>query len=69
MQTDIYVDDPIDRMQPQMVFEAAETGWDVADWAPDGKSLLLERFVSANESYLYVYDLATREKREIEPAR
>ncbi len=68
VQTDIYVDDPIDRMQPQMVFEAAETGWDVADWSPDGKSLLLERFVSANESYLYVYDLATREKREIEQA-
>ena len=65
VQTDIYVDDPIDRMQPQMVYEAAETGWDVADWSPDGKSLLLERFVSANESYLYVYDIATREKREI----
>ena len=27
------------------------------------------RFISANESYLYVYDLATREKREIEPSK
>ena len=26
-------------------------------------------FVSANESYLWVYDLATHEKREIEPAK
>ena len=26
-------------------------------------------FVSANESYLWVYDLATREKREIEPSK
>jgi dipeptidyl aminopeptidase/acylaminoacyl peptidase len=69
VQTDVYVDDPLDRMQPRMVFEAAETGWDVADWSPDGKSLLLLRFVSANESYLYVYDLATGEKREIEASK
>ena len=69
VQTDIYVDDPTDKMPPRMVYEAAETGWDVADWAPDGKSLLLGRFVSANESYLYIYDLATGEKREIEASR
>jgi dipeptidyl aminopeptidase/acylaminoacyl peptidase len=69
VQTDIYVDDPLDRMQPRMVFEAAETGWDVADWSPDGKSLLLLRVVSVNESYLYVYDLATRERREIETSK
>ena len=67
--TDIYVEDPLDRMAPRMVYESAETGWDVADWSPDGKSLLLQRFVSVNESYLHTYDLATREKREIEPAK
>jgi dipeptidyl aminopeptidase/acylaminoacyl peptidase len=69
VQTDIYVDDPVDRMPPQMMYEAAETGWDVADWSPDGKSLLLEHYVSVNEEYLYVYDLATRQKREIEPSK
>ena len=52
-----------------MVFEAPEVGWNAVDWSPDGKSLLLEHFVSANESYLWVYDLATHEKREIEPAK
>ncbi len=69
VQTDLYVDDPIDRMPPRMVFEAAETGWRIADWAPDGKSLLITRYVSVNESYYFAYDLATREKREIEPAQ
>ena len=66
--TDVYVDDPLDRREPELVFEAPEVGWNAVDWSPDGKSLLLIHFVSANESYLWVYDLATRKKREIEPA-
>ena len=67
--TDIFVEDPLDRRMPEMVFEAPETGWDVADWSSDGRSLLLVHFVSVNASYLHIYDLATREKREIEPAK
>ncbi|HET8691598.1 MAG TPA: S9 family peptidase [Steroidobacteraceae bacterium] len=66
---DIYVDDPLDRMQPRLVYEAPEPGWAPADWSPDGKSLLLIHFVSVNESYLYVYDLESRTLKEIEPAR
>ncbi len=67
--TDIYVEDPLDKRQPAMVFEAPETGWDVSDWSTDGKSLLLVRFVSVNESTLHIYDLESRELREIEPAK
>jgi len=67
--SDVYIDDPLDRRAPDLVFEAPEVGWNAVDWSPDGKSLLLIHFVSANESYLWVYDLATREKREIEPAK
>ncbi|MGH8129982.1 MAG: S9 family peptidase [Steroidobacteraceae bacterium] len=67
--TDIYIEDPLDRRTPAMVFEAPETGWDVTDWSPDGKSLLLVRFVSVNESTLHVYDLGSRKLREIEPSK
>jgi dipeptidyl aminopeptidase/acylaminoacyl peptidase len=69
VQSDIYVDDPLDRTKPNMVYEAAETGWDVVDWSTDGGSLLLLRVVSANESYLYVHDNRTRKKVEIEPSK
>ncbi len=69
VETDIYVEDPLDRRLPEMVYEAKETGWDVADWSPDGKSLLLVRFVSINESYLHVYDLESRTLTEIEPSK
>ena len=67
--SDVYIDDPLDRMAPELVFEAPAVGWNAADWSPDGKSLLLIHFVSVNESTLWTYDLATREKREIEPAK
>ena len=67
--SDVYIDDPLDRRAPEMVFEAPTVGWNAVDWSPDGKSLLLIHYVSANESYLWVYDLATREKREVEPAK
>jgi dipeptidyl aminopeptidase/acylaminoacyl peptidase len=67
--TDVYIDDPLDKRAPELVFEAPEVGWNAVDWSPDGKSLLLIHFVSANESYLWVYDLATHEKREIEPSK
>ena len=67
--SDVYIDDPIDRRAPELVFEAPEVGWNAVDWSPDGKSLLLIHFVSANESYLWVYDLATRETRAIEPSK
>jgi dipeptidyl aminopeptidase/acylaminoacyl peptidase len=67
--SDVYIDDPLDRKAPELVFEAPTVGWNAVDWSPDGKSLLLVHFVSVNESYLWTYDLATREKREIEPAK
>jgi dipeptidyl aminopeptidase/acylaminoacyl peptidase len=65
---DIYIDDPLDRRAPELVYEAAEVGWDVAEWSPDGKSLLIGRFVSVNETYGYVYGLESRKLTEIEPA-
>ena len=67
--SDVYIDDPLDRMGPELVFEAPAVGWNAVDWSPDGKTLLLNHFISVNESYLWTYDLATREKREIEPAK
>jgi dipeptidyl aminopeptidase/acylaminoacyl peptidase len=66
---DVYVDDPLDRMQPRIVYEAPEPGWAPVDWSPDGKSLLLIHFVSVNETYLYVYDLESRALKEVEPAK
>jgi len=66
---DFYIDDPLDRRQPELVFEPGTPGWGLADWSPDGKALLIGRFISVNEVYLHVLDLETRTLKEIEPSR
>jgi dipeptidyl aminopeptidase/acylaminoacyl peptidase len=66
---DFYIDDPLDGRPPELVYEPGAPGWGLADWSPDGKALLIGRFVSVNEVYLYVLDLKTRGLREIEPSK
>lgn len=67
--SDIYVDDPLDERVPLLVYQAGEVGWDVGEWSPDGKSLIIGRFVSVNETYIHVLDLASGSLREIEPSK
>jgi dipeptidyl aminopeptidase/acylaminoacyl peptidase len=66
---DFYIDDPLDGRQPELVYEPGTPGWGLADWSPDGKALLISRFISVNEVYLYVLDLETRKLREVEPSK
>ena len=66
---DFYIDDPLDDRQPELVYEPGTPGWGLADWSPDGKALLIGRFISVNEVYLYVLDLETRKLREVEPSK
>jgi dipeptidyl aminopeptidase/acylaminoacyl peptidase len=41
--------------------------WTPLDWSPDDGRLLLQRFVSINESYLWIHDLKTGESKEVNP--
>ena len=55
---DLYVMDPADPGTDRLV--AKVTGsWQPLDWSPDGTSLLAMQFVSVNESYLWLVDVAT----------
>lgn len=58
---DIYIMSPAEKKN-ELVAEMEGGGWQVADWSPDDKQLLLHHYVSINESYLYLYDLATKKK-------
>ena len=44
---------------PRLVFNGFQKNWSVQDWSPDDTKLLISNFVSANESHLYVMDIAT----------
>jgi len=42
-------------------------GWGVGDWSPDDKTLLVGEYVSINESYLWLLDVATGKKTALTP--
>lgn len=56
--------------EPERAKRVAENRgfWYVADWSPDDSKLLLGNYVSINESYLYILDLASGEKTQINPS-
>jgi dipeptidyl aminopeptidase/acylaminoacyl peptidase len=64
---DFYLMNPADKASDKMVVENRGGGWTVRDWSPDDRTLLVENFVSINESYLYLVDVATGEKTELTP--
>ncbi|NBU29658.1 MAG: S9 family peptidase, partial [Caulobacteraceae bacterium] len=59
------VGDPASR---RTVFEGTGATAPVA-WSPDGKTLLLGRYLSATSSKLYLLDLATGKAKEINPSK
>lgn len=66
--TDLYVEDPRDpKKTDRMLAELKGGGWQVQDWSPDGKRLLVVEYVSINETYLWLFDAQTGERTELTP--
>ena len=49
----------------ESLFDTKDESWSVIDFTANDQKLLLSRYVSANEDYLYLYDRATKEKTPI----
>jgi dipeptidyl aminopeptidase/acylaminoacyl peptidase len=64
---DIYVMDPTDLKSDKMLLQLDGGGWGVASWSADNKKLLVVNEVSANETYLWLIDVATGEKKMLTP--
>jgi dipeptidyl aminopeptidase/acylaminoacyl peptidase len=64
---DLYVVDPRDPRTDHRVVELSGGGWFVDDWSPDDSKLLVTEYVSVNESYLWVVDVATGTKYLVTP--
>ena len=62
--TDIYVADPRRADSLEMLFEVDGEYWTARDWSPDGSRLILNRYVSINETYPALFDI---EERRLEP--
>ena len=64
---DFYVAEAGKPGESKMVFEAEAPGWFPIDWSPDGGKLLAGKFLSANESSLWLIDAATGAKQRLTP--
>jgi dipeptidyl aminopeptidase/acylaminoacyl peptidase len=67
---DIDIVDPESGALPRLALTGDSSGaaWSVLDWSPDDSKLLVRKEVSTAEGYLYVVDLNSGQRREVDPA-
>ena len=67
IKTEFYTINPSDPNSAKLLTTLDGVGWGASDWSPDDKKLLMGKYVSANESYIYLLDTATGEKTLLTP--
>ena len=65
---DIDIVDPESGSLPRLAVTGEGAAWYPLDWSPDDHHLLVLKYVSTAETYLYVVDLSTGQKKEVEPS-
>jgi dipeptidyl aminopeptidase/acylaminoacyl peptidase len=65
--TDIWIMDPANPKTDHMLLQLEGGGWGATDWSPDNKKLLVLQEISANQSYLWLVDSASGEKKQLTP--
>lgn len=63
--TDLYIEAPNEPNSDRMLAEVKGGGWEILDWSPDDRQLLVLEGISINESYLWLFDTQTGERKEI----
>ena len=64
--SDIDIVEPETGALPRLVVTGDSASWTPLDWSPDDRKLLVLKSVSISEAYLYVVDLSSGQKREVE---
>jgi dipeptidyl aminopeptidase/acylaminoacyl peptidase len=65
---DIDIVEPEAGSLPRLAVSGSGGAWVPLDWSPDDRRLLVLQSVSVFEAHLYVVDLGSGQKREVEPA-
>jgi dipeptidyl aminopeptidase/acylaminoacyl peptidase len=65
---DIDIVEPAAGTLPHLAVTGDNAAWYPLDWSPDDRKLLVLKYVSIGEAYLYVVDLSSGQKREVDPA-
>ncbi|PAX51767.1 peptidase S9, prolyl oligopeptidase [Brunnivagina elsteri CCALA 953] len=64
---DFYIIDPKNPKTDKLLAQSEGGGWGALDWTPDDTQILITEYVSANESYLWLMNATTGEKKLITP--
>ena len=64
---DLWVMNPADPRTDRMVVHNDGGGFTAVDWSPDDRQLLVEEYVSANESYLWLVDAGSGARTPLTP--
>jgi dipeptidyl aminopeptidase/acylaminoacyl peptidase len=65
---DLYVADPA-RPGAARLFKEVTGSWSVADWSPDDRRVAAVEYISINESYIYLIEVATGATDTLTPRR
>lgn len=60
--TDLYTADPRRPGSLELLMQVENEHWSAVDWSRDGMKLLLNRYVSINESYPALFDVTSKKK-------
>jgi dipeptidyl aminopeptidase/acylaminoacyl peptidase len=64
---DLYLIDPRDPKSDRMLLELKGGGWSAPGWSEDDRKIALLEEISANESYVWIVDVATGQKQLLTP--
>ena len=64
---DVWVMDPTNKASDRLLMQNSGGGWGVADWSPDDRQLLVQEYLSVNQSNLYLVDASTGQKTPLTP--
>ena len=62
---DIYLMNPLEKGSDKLLMQVSGGGWGVLDWSPDDQQLLVGEYISANESHLWLANVATGKKMSL----
>lgn len=64
---DVYMMNPLDKTSDKLLITLEGGGWGVSDWSKDENLVLLNQYISVNESQVWIYDVKKGEKYRILP--
>ncbi|HEX2204199.1 MAG TPA: S9 family peptidase [Longimicrobium sp.] len=66
---DLYLMDPANPRSDRLLMQVTGGGWGALDWSPDDRQLLVGEYLSVNQGNLYLVDVATGQKTQLNAGR